>query len=220
MEQLARAGAVAWILAAQFFAAQVVVGGAWPGPYSLTDRYISDLGNTACGPYPAASSTIVCSPWHAWMNASFILLGVTMSAGGLLTRRAFGHTRVAIAARVLFVLAGAGVALVGRFPENVNLSLHAAGAGLNFVLGNVALVLFGMTLDERVGTTWRRVGVFSGCIGLVGTALFASGTYMGIGAGGMERVAAYPMPVWQIAMGWQLLRHPPLALSAARRAGP
>lgn len=200
--------------------AQVVVASVWPGPYSLIDRYISDLGNTVCGPYPAGSDTMVCSPWHAWMNASFILLGVTMGAGGLLTRRAFRHTGMAIAARVLFVLAGAGVALVGRFPENVNLPLHAAGAGLNFVLGNVALVLFGLTLDAGVGRAWQRISIIAGCAGLGGTVLFVSGAYLGIGAGGMERIAAYPMPVLQIAMGLRLLRHPPPAAFAVPRTAP
>jgi hypothetical membrane protein len=200
-----RLGAIAWILAAQFFVAQVVVASAWSGPFDLTERYISDLGNTVCGPYPPGSSTIVCSPWHAWMNASFILLGITMGAGGLLTRKAFRHDGLALAARICFVMAGAGVALVGLFPENVDMTLHAAGAGLNFVLGNVALVLFGLTFAP-VDRAWRWLGIAAGCVGLAGTALFVSDLYLGLGAGGMERVAAYPMPLWQIAMGLMLLR--------------
>lgn len=203
---IVRLGAISWILAAQFFVAQVVVASAWSVPFDLTERYISDLGNTVCGPYPAGSNTIVCSPWHAWMNASFILLGITMGAGGLLTRQAFRHTGLAIAARIFFVLAGAGVALVGRFPENVNITLHAAGAGVNFGLGNAALVLFGLTLAPDLGRAWRWLGIAAGCVGLAGTALFVSGAYLGLGPGGMERVAAYPMPLWQIAMGLMLLR--------------
>ena len=203
-----RLGAISWVLAAQFFVAQVVVAGAWSAPFDLTERYISDLGNTVCGPYPAGSNTIVCSPWHAWMNASFILLGITMAAGGLLTRQAFRHTGLALAARICFVVAGAGVALVGLFPENVNMTLHAAGAGLNFVLGNAALVLFGLTVTPAAGRSWRWPGIAAGCVGLAGTVLFVSGVYLGLGAGGMERVAAYPMPLWQIAMGLMLLRRP------------
>ncbi len=206
--RIVRLGAISWILAAQFFVAQVVVAGAWPGAFDLTERYISDLGNTVCGPYPADSDTIVCSPWYAWMNASFILLGITMGAGAQLTRRAFRHTGMAVAARVFFVLAGAGVALVGLFPENVDMTFHAAGAGLNFVLGNVALVLFGLTLNPHVGRGWRWLGIAAGCVGLAGTALFVSGAYLGLGPGGMERVAAYPMPLWQIVMGSMLLRRP------------
>ena len=215
---IVRLGAISWILAAQFFVAQVVVAGAWPGTFDLTERYISDLGNTVCGPYPADSTTIVCSPWHTWMNASFILLGITMGAGALLTRYAFRPTGMAITARVFFVLAGAGVALVGLFPENVNMTLHEAGAGVNFVLGNAALVLFGLTLHPHLSRARRWLGVAAGCVGLAGTALFVSGVYLGLGAGGMERVAAYPMPLWQIAMGLMLLRHRPPESTAPPRA--
>jgi len=213
-----RLGAISWILAAQFFVAQVVVASAWPLPFDLAERYISDLGNTVCGPYPAGSNTIVCSPWHAWMNASFILLGITMGAGALLIRQAFRRGGLALAARICFVMAGAGVALVGWFPENANMALHAAGAGLNFVLGNIALVLFGLTLTPDVARSWRWLGVAAGCVGLAGTALFVSGAYLGLGPGGMERVAAYPMPLWQIAMGMMLLRHRPPESTAPPRA--
>src|SRR5262245_91384 len=84
-----RLGAIAWLLAAQFYVAQVVVASVWTTTFSLKSRFISDLGNTACGPYPSASSVVVCSPWHAVMNASFMLVGITMAAGAVLARSAF-----------------------------------------------------------------------------------------------------------------------------------
>ena len=71
----ARLGALAWLLAAQFFVAQVVVASAWTMPFSLKTRPISDLANTACEPYPNPASAGVCSPSHAGMNASFIIVG-------------------------------------------------------------------------------------------------------------------------------------------------
>src|ERR1043166_10163892 len=73
-----RIGAAVWLLAIQFFISQFVVQSAWTTPFSVTENYISDLGNTACGPYPAGSRMYVCSPWHALMNASFIILGLTI----------------------------------------------------------------------------------------------------------------------------------------------
>ena len=63
---------IVWIGAIQFFVAQVVVQSRWTTRYSLSINYISDLGNTTCGVY-AASGQFVCSPWHAVMNASFVL---------------------------------------------------------------------------------------------------------------------------------------------------
>src|SRR5689334_5467880 len=78
-----RAGSIICILAVQFFIAQAVAQFAWTTPFSLMTNFISDLGNTACSPDPA-SGPYVCSPWHALMNGSFILLGVTILCGGLL----------------------------------------------------------------------------------------------------------------------------------------
>src|SRR5262245_10296100 len=82
-------GAIIWILAVQFFIAQAVVQAAWTTPFSLTQNFISDLGNTTCAPYPLDSNSYVCSPWHALMNASFILLGLIILVGGVLVRTAF-----------------------------------------------------------------------------------------------------------------------------------
>ena len=54
-----RAGAIAWVLAVQFFITQVVTGTAWSRAFSLKNDYISDLGNTSCGAYPAGSTHMV-----------------------------------------------------------------------------------------------------------------------------------------------------------------
>ena len=76
-----RTGPLLWLAAVQFFVAQFIVANAWPTAFNIATRYISDLGNTSCGPYPNPSSPVVCSPWHSVMNASFIIIGITMSAG-------------------------------------------------------------------------------------------------------------------------------------------
>lgn len=202
-------GALAWLLAAQFYVTQVVVASAWTMPFSLKTRFISDLGNTACGPYPNSSSVIVCSPWHAAMNASFIIVGITMAAGAILTRSAFTagwRRRVAI---VLFVAAGAGVLMVGVYPENENITMHSIGAGVNFVSGNVALVLFGLAVPS---TSWRRqfmwFSIAAGIVGLTATGLFAARYDLGLGPGGIERFAAYTTTTWQIVAGLVVRRQP------------
>jgi hypothetical membrane protein len=200
-------GALLWLLAVQFFVAQVVVASAWATPFSLTTRFISDLGNTVCAPYPDPSSIFVCSPWHAGMNASFIVLGITMTVGAVLSRRAFTAGWRRDLAVVLFVAAGAGVAMVGLYPENEDITNHAIGAGVNFVGGNAALILFGLaapSMPSRPG--FVRFSVTAGVVGLVSTALFASGHHLGLGTGGIERFAAYPMTIWQIVAGVVLRR--------------
>jgi hypothetical membrane protein len=203
-----RTGAIAWVLAAQFFVTQVVVATAFTRPFSLKTDYISDLGNTFCGAYPAGSANIVCSPWHLAMNISFMVLGITMITGAILTRDAFPEGWVRSLAALLFSLAGLGVFVVGIYPENTDNARHVLGAGLNFVAGNIAMIVYGLALAQRPGVhawrVWFSVG--AGTLGMLATLLFVSGHFLGIGLGGMERVAAYPMTVWQIVIGVALLR--------------
>ena len=55
----------------------------------------------------------------------------------------------------------------------------------------------------------KRLAIFSiiaGSVGLIATALFISGNYLGTGIGGVERIAAYPLPLWLIVVGVALLR--------------
>jgi hypothetical membrane protein len=207
VERSVRLGAAVWILAIQFFIAQVVVQSAWTTPFSLTKNYISDLGNTACGPDPADLSMYVCSPWHAWMNASFILLGLTILVGAVLIRGAF-RGRMWAAGLSLLALAGLGLIAVGLFPENVNMEAHRIGAGSEFVSGNLGLVVLGAAMVQT--TRWSTLAVYSvasGVVGLLATVLFVSDQYLGAGVGGMERLAAYPLPLWLFVSGSYFLRN-------------
>lgn len=198
-----RLGALAWLLAVQFFAAQVFVAAAWPTPYSLKSRVISDLGNTRCGDRARRPGGGFCSPWHAVMNASFIVVGITMAVGAVLSRNAFRPGWLTWVAVLLFVAAGIGVILVGIYPENESESLHTWGAAMNFLSGNTALILFGLAWP-RGAFRWFSVG--AGLAGLAATVLFANGHHLGLGPGGIERVAAYTTASWQIVAGTVLMR--------------
>jgi hypothetical membrane protein len=209
-----RRGAIVWMLAIQFFIAQIIVQAAWTTPFSLTANYISDLGNTTCGPYPVDSNMYVCSPLHAVMNASFIALGVIILLGTALVYRAFPIGRARTIGLVLLTLAGPGPILVGLFPENVNITPHAIGAAAHFVSGNLGIAVLGIA----IAATHRQklLAIFSiiaGSVGVIATALFISGHYLGMGIGGMERIAAYPLPLWLMVMGVALLQQVPVAPS-------
>jgi hypothetical membrane protein len=202
-----RLGALAWMLALQFFVAQIVVASAWTGPFSLTTRMISDLGNTSCGSARTAKPADRCSPWHAVMNASFVVVGITMAAGALLTRRGFRNGWPASLAVLLFVAAGLGVLVVGLYPENEDPTRHVIGAAVNFVSGNAALILFGLLLPASFPDRWLRwLSVTFGIAGLLATILIASRHDLGLGPGTIERVAAYTISSWQVVAGLALWR--------------
>lgn len=221
--QAVRLASIIWILAVQFFVAQAVVQSAWTTPFSLKENFISDLGNTTCGPYPVDSNSYVCSPWHAWMNASFVLLGLIILSGVALGRSAFPPGWLSVSGLVILSLAGIGIILVGLFPENENIALHRVGAAGHFVLGNLAMAVLGIALTggNQLGAglaasrpAFAIFSIVSGVVGLVSTALFITDHYLGLGIGGMERVAAYPLPLWLIVAGISFLRSAPATQSA------
>ena len=183
-----------------------MVQSAWVTPFSLTQNFISDLGNTASGPYPPDSGMYVCSPWHTWMNASFILLGLIILVGTALVRKAFPPGRFRAVGFALLALAGAGNIAVGLFPEDVNITYHSLGAAAHFILGNLGMVALGTALGQsRRRPALSVYSILSGLLGLLATTLFISGHYLSMGIGGMERLAAYPLPLWLIVAGISLL---------------
>jgi hypothetical membrane protein len=190
-------GGLLWTLSLVFFAGQAIAQSAWPS-FSSLDNHVSDLGNTACGPWMA--SAYVCSPLHAVMNAALILSGLLMGLGLYLTRDLWPSRRLSSWGLGFLALTGLCTVLVGLNPENVNLRLHMLGA-LNIPFGNLALLLLGLA-------TWRtrrRVAMLSLALGAIGWLGLPIGlvllTLSGHGGGAAERLALYPVFVWTIVLG-------------------
>jgi hypothetical membrane protein len=203
------AGGAFWIVATlQYAIAQIVVAAAWHHPpYNWLNNYISDLGNTACGWFtvPHGTPAYVCSPLHSTMNASFIITGILTIAGTVALQRIWPHRRLTTVALILWIITGAGKIAVGLVPENTNINLHLL-ATFNIPVGCAAILLLSLSIRQ----TSRAVsitGIVLAVIGLAGTALFTtaefagSSLYLGLGAGGMERVADYPGSLWLLMIG-------------------
>jgi hypothetical membrane protein len=189
-------GPIIWVLSVQYFGIQIIAGLAYKTTYSLRFNTISDLGNSACGAY---SGRYVCSPQHDLMNASFIVLGLTMAAGSLLIYQGFKRTKATLIGFSFMALAGCGTVLVGLFPENTISILHVLGASLPFLLGNLGLIILSASLD--IPKLLRFYTFLSGAIALCALGFFYSGHYVGIGIGGTERFVAYPQTLWLIVFG-------------------
>jgi hypothetical membrane protein len=207
-------GPALYVSSIQYFLVQFIVARRWSPPYSLIRNTISDLGNTACGPYGAR---FVCSPLHGAMDASFVVLGITMILGSaFLLHQAAAGPGVTIGL-ALMAASGIGVILVGLFPENSVPEIHGTGAGISFLLGNTGIIVLGWFLSLTVLV--RVYSFLSGGVALLALGFFASGHYLGLGEGGLERVVAYPQTVWLIVIGLGLLSAHRRELSAAARAG-
>ena len=151
--------------------------------YSTSQHFISQLG---VGPFPS----------DVLFNAAVFLLGLSaVGAAALLYRGERDRAFNAVAA-----VAGVGAMGVGLFP--MDMAPHTPFAVLAFGSGAVVSILS----YRMVGWHLGRLGALLGAISLVALALLGSGLYMGLGAGGMERLVLYPILSWLVAMGAVLMR--------------
>jgi hypothetical membrane protein len=180
--------------------AEAIAAIAFVGSYSFRRNYISDLGAVRCGGS--------CSPLHALMNASFVLQGVLIFVGAFVVWPLFPRGALSWLALGLIAASGLGVGVVGVAPEDFAPGWHYLGAAENLLFCNAGACLLGAAL-LRESQAPGAVGLLSlgfGLIGLAGLGGLASSHYFGLGLGGVERVAAYPFPLWIAGMGAWLLK--------------
>ena len=206
---LSHLGAWALVLGTvQFFVFHLVVQLAWPEPYSWAHNNISDLGAVGCGPWEGeGGGRYVCSPLHAWMNASFVLQGALLLAGlafaAPLRRGATTRT-----ARVFLLLAGLGFVLAGLAPADANEGPHVLAALAVLFCGNIGLLYAEGPARSEGTRAARAYSLTFGTVGLVATALFMGEVYLVFGMGGMERLAVFPLQAWAALVGVRSLRAP------------
>jgi hypothetical membrane protein len=208
-----RAGASFMGAACFYLAGESATARAWTTPsYSYVRNWISDLGATGVGAFHGRS---LSSPLHAVMNAAFLVDGIFFLLGAIMLARTAAGPR----ARLFLVFAVAhslGMLLVGLVPETVSPplgSLHLLGAMLAIGGGNAAIIVGG----RLAGLRWAGL-----LLGLFGLAAFAALAFpaatAALGSGLVERLAVYPITLWELLAGLALLSPSPAA--AARRAGP
>jgi hypothetical membrane protein len=187
-----RSGALLLAVAsAQFVAVMIVVQQRY-AHYSLTANYISDLGGAS-------------SPWALLFDVSVILLGALAILALLLVWSAFDERPIRLWGLLLLLVAGAGAIGVGVFPETSHLlggHAHFVASGVAFVGAVLGLVVlsFGMEDPHR----WRfsrPYTLVSGLVSGAATVLLLLGYYLGLGAGGMERLVVAPVLLWMIVEG-------------------
>ncbi|WP_375002866.1 DUF998 domain-containing protein [Aeromicrobium sp. CTD01-1L150] len=204
-----KVGALCLILAAPLFlAANVIAGLAWEEPaYSWAVHNISDLGNVHCGTWDTTRPRAVCSPWHVFFNASFVLTAVLLAAGTVLTGRAGGRGAVVRTTQVLLLLAAGGYGLAA-FPADVNENNHFLGALLIMGVGNVGMLIACLAPRATPLGRIRPLTVVLAVTAAAGTTLFFSQQGLGIGVGGMERVAVFPLLIWATCLGTRIVTAP------------
>lgn len=203
------AGAALWAGATVgFMAVHLIVQNAWSQPYSWVINNISDLGHVTCSAFDGRD---ICSPLHMLFNVGFVLTGLLITTGVLLTTRCWGTRKTATTARILLGLAGVGYVIAGLNPADVNLDLHVVAALMILIAGNAALLVAGFMSPDALLGRLRPISRFLGFIGLGAALLHLAGLTGWLGLGGMERVAAFPLLVWLLCAAVAItgVRRPP-----------
>jgi len=190
-------GAACWALSVVYFVGQAIVQIGSARPYSLATNYISDLGNTACGP-------VICSPLHGLMNATFFAVGALHILGAMMTYNAWPLPRLSLLGVGLICLAGAGLCVVALAPENVAPSAHTTGAVIGLISVNLGVIVLGLAVVGKV--RWLGVAALVASIsGVVGLGLFANSSINALPVGITERLADYPATAMIVVFGAVLL---------------
>lgn len=185
------AGTLLFLGAVQFLIVLVVAEALYPN-YSVSLNYISDLG--------VGSTALV-------FNSSVFLLGLLVVAGAYFIREAFKSNFLFIA----LILTGIGAMMVGLFPETAGV-MHTIASLITFLFGGLAAIV-----SYKVeNPPFSYLSVVLGALGLVGLGLFASGNYLSLGVGGMERMIAHPVLLWAVGFGGHLVSHSKDAKSTAK----
>ena len=157
--------------------------------YSVSNNYVSDQGancRTTCTAVPSAYL----------FDISIALLGVLILVGAYYLNRAY-HWKPAT---VMIALAGVGALGVGLFPETT---------GIWHSLFSLVVFLFaGLTAVVTARFQKKPMSYFSVILGIVTLAallLYMGGEYLGLGAGGMERMIVYPVLAWSLGFGGHLM---------------
>jgi hypothetical membrane protein len=161
----------------------IIVAEALYTGYSTSENYISDLG---VGP----SSLI--------FNSSLFLLGVLTVSGAYFIQRAFDFRLFSIFAAIT----GIGAMGVGLFPEDAGV-VHVVFSFITFLFAGLSAIM-SYKLQKQ---PFSYFSVILGVVVLLALVLFASGTFLGLGKGGMERMIAYPALLWAIGFGGHLISY-------------
>jgi hypothetical membrane protein len=189
-DPLKRAGILLFVGAAQFLVFLVISESVYPN-YNVSSQPISDLGATCIQgscyiPNSSAifDSTVFVLGLLSFIGAFFIYISRSRLVGGLAAVAAWG------------------VMGVGIFPETTG-SLHVVVSFIAFFFGAVsAIVSFKM-----VRPPLSFLNIILGVIALVALGLYASGTYLGLGPGGMENLVTFPDVIWVLGFGSYLMAH-------------
>ena len=175
---------------AQFMIALIIAESLYAG-YSVGQQYQSDLGNWNLAGNNAAI-----------YNVSVLLLGIFLIAGAYFLQRAIKNKRIPI----FLAIAGVSLAITAVVAPNINSTVE----GLFSFIAFVAVIACALRAYKLLNSPFSYVSVILGLVSLIALVLFVLGQSdsifnLGIGKGGMESLAIYPLLLWALGLGAYLM---------------
>ncbi|MGX3022226.1 DUF998 domain-containing protein [Ursidibacter sp. B-7004-1] len=151
------------------------------------------------------NNVTVNSPLSFAMRASFLVQGYLFFLIYLL-----GTTRVIqrfrLISGLLTFLFSCGMVILystqsGKYVEN---AVQNLGGSLTFLCGNLAMLIIGFGIKSRLHRSFKHFSIIAGIIGTTAilTTLFFSQPYLAL----LERVGVTSIMLWEIAVGFAILR--------------
>lgn len=165
----------------QFMMSMIVCEAIYPN-YSVAYNYISDLGVGLTAPI---------------FNSSIIFLGIVVIISSILLYPVYKSKLLS----TLLFLAGFGATGVGVFPIGSPYGLHTIMSATTFIFAGTSAIIVYRFTSRPISI----ISIILGVISLTALALFASGVYLGLGHGGMERMIVYPVFSWALVFAGHII---------------
>ncbi|UCG37428.1 MAG: DUF998 domain-containing protein [Candidatus Bathyarchaeota archaeon] len=178
------AGSLLFVGSVQCVLGIIISEALYPG-YSTSIQTISSLG---VGP-----SALI-------FNSSLLLIGALGLAGTYFVHRAFKFNIFTF----LLGLTHIGAMGVGLFTEATStFTIHSIFSVITYLFGGISAIMSHKLEKQPLSGLSIMLGVFS----LLALVLVGAETYLGLGLGGMERMVAYPLLLWEVGFGSQLVSY-------------
>jgi len=143
-------------------------------------------------------SSLGVGPSALIFNSSVFLIGVLGLAGTYFVHRAYNFGLFTF----LLGMTHIGAVGVGLFTEATStFTIHSIFSVTTYLFGGISAITSYKLQKQPLSSLSIVLGVFS----LLALVLVVSETYLGLGLGGMERMVAYPLLLWEVAFGSHLI---------------
>jgi len=195
LSNAAKGGVAIFVGAVQFgvllIVSEILYSAYGTGGYSVSANYVSDLGATC-----PSGGVCYIPPSATLFDSSIAILGLLIIVGAYFIHRAFRW----LPATVMITLAGIGALGVGLLPETTGIWHHIFSLIVFLFAGLSAIVTYRFQKKPM-----SYFSVVLGVMTLVALLLYIPNVYLGLGAGGMERMIVYPTLLWSVAFGGHMM---------------